>query len=239
MSHGKNDWVIDNNIKRGMHLNKQGRIILASGKLFTGTTIQTNGYINIYLSTSEGDTTKYGFQVGRVICWLAYGPPKKGEVADHINRVKADNRPCNLRWATRSANALNVSNTGRYWQLNALKKGQLLKGSDVGNSKVTEDNVKEMFKLRSQALPQKDIASKFNISRSHVTDILNRKKGKWDWVIIPKKHLVNKRNDQKLFDKDVWKIEKLIKKGKMLQKDIAKKFNVSPSKITYIKNGMK
>jgi hypothetical protein len=34
-------------------------------------------------------------------------PLEEGLVVDHINRIKTDNRACNLRWATKSQNAQN------------------------------------------------------------------------------------------------------------------------------------
>ena len=44
----------------------------------------------------------------RVIWKMAYGnDPDEGKVIDHINRVKVDNRICNLRLATLSENNLN------------------------------------------------------------------------------------------------------------------------------------
>jgi len=42
---------------------------------------------------------------------------------------------------------------------------------------------------------------------------------------------------KKLTSEDVFEIKTLLKEGKLKQKDIAKKFNVSPTTITMIKKG--
>ena len=41
------------------------------------------------------------FQVHRLVCETFHQNPENKPTVDHINRVRTDNRECNLRWATR------------------------------------------------------------------------------------------------------------------------------------------
>lgn len=41
------------------------------------------------------------FQVHRLVCEAFHPNPEDKPTVDHINRVRTDNRACNLRWATR------------------------------------------------------------------------------------------------------------------------------------------
>lgn len=41
------------------------------------------------------------FQVHRLVCEVFHPNPENKPTVDHINRVRTDNRECNLRWATR------------------------------------------------------------------------------------------------------------------------------------------
>ena len=65
--------------------------------------VQTLGYLSIYLGR------KRQYLIHRLVAKAFLPSPiEEGLVVDHINRVKTDNRVCNLRWATKSQNAQNT-----------------------------------------------------------------------------------------------------------------------------------
>ena len=58
----------------------------------------------------EVQVRKRRYYVHRLICEAFHDIcPEDKQVADHINRIKDDNRPENLRWATISENGRNTS----------------------------------------------------------------------------------------------------------------------------------
>ena len=69
-----------------------------------------SGYLRI--SLWNDDNIKKSFQLHRLIAWCYLDNKQNKEMVDHINGNKLDHRLENLRWATRSENALNT-HTGR------------------------------------------------------------------------------------------------------------------------------
>jgi hypothetical protein len=58
---------------------------------------QHNGYMYRWVSERM-------YRAHRLICSAFHGRPPKGYDVDHVNGIKDDNRPENLRWASRSEN---------------------------------------------------------------------------------------------------------------------------------------
>ena len=60
------------------------------------------------------------YMVHRVVYLLANGSLTKGLVVDHINRIRSDNRLCNLREITPSENAKNRGAWGESKRMNLI-----------------------------------------------------------------------------------------------------------------------
>ena len=87
-------------------ISKNGEIWSCWCKLVMTPSIDESGYLVIGL---KKDGVKHKGRLHRLLA-IQYilNPENKPEV-DHINRIKNDNRLCNLRWATHSENQLNKS----------------------------------------------------------------------------------------------------------------------------------
>lgn len=91
--------------------------------------------------------------------------PKNKTQINHIDGNKLNNRLDNLEYSTPGDN---VRHARRLGLINSPK------GEDHSNSKLTDDNVKEILKLlKSKKYTQKEIANEFNVSRRTVGFIKN------------------------------------------------------------------
>lgn len=113
----------------------------------------------------------YGTRVvSKVICIEVYGhPPTVKHEAAHSK--KCISRACinrkHLRWATSKEN-----------------KADDHRGEDHHKAKLTEEQVFEILKLgKEDIVTQIQIANKFEISRPHVNQIINRRR--WQWLEEP------------------------------------------------------
>ena len=111
---------------------------------------------------------------------LAFIPnPDNKTQVNHIDGVKSNNSVKNLEWCNQSEN-----------QLHAYKSGlqEPLKGEQVKTSKLTKENVRQIFKLNSQGAEQYDLAEMFNVNQSTISRILNGKR--WSHLKVGEKRSV-------------------------------------------------
>lgn len=105
--------------------------------------------------------------------------------------------------------------------------------SKIKNSKLTEDDVKEIkLLLKEGNLKQKEIASKFNVKEAAISEIKQNK----SWAHIGE-DLSNVGRGKKLTEDNVRGIKMLLKEGKLTQTKIAEMYDVAISNITFIKKG--
>lgn len=99
--------------------------------------------------------------IHRLVCEVFHGPPPQGKmVVAHWNGDKLDNRAENLRWATQMENIHDSIRLGRH-----------PKGEDVGNSKLSEADVREMRRVRiEQNWSYQSLGDKFGVSPKGARD---------------------------------------------------------------------
>ena len=91
-----------------VHCNHGNRNIIEREHILTPTK-DRKGYLIVILS-NDGNNKKH-CKVHRLVAEAFIPNIEKKPQVDHINRIKNDNRVCNLRWVTNSENQYNSTNT--------------------------------------------------------------------------------------------------------------------------------
>ena len=117
-----------------------------------------NGYLRVCLQKEHKTVYK---AIHRLVLQAFLGGLPFGYQVNHINGIKKDNRLDNLEYLTPSQNRKHAFDTN-------LQKPLL--GSNHQNAKLTEENILEIRTLFG-VMKQKDIATKFKVSRSTIADI--------------------------------------------------------------------
>lgn len=101
------------------------------------------------MSKNFGNRRCATFSLARFVCWQAHGEPQGDRnVADHINRIRNDDRPENLRWVTQKENIHNVApiawinRAKNLVRVNAKPLDERRAG--MSTTKLTKDEVLEM-----------------------------------------------------------------------------------------------
>lgn len=106
----------------------------------------------------------YNFSVHRLILFSFVGNPPENHVACHNNGVKNDCRLENLRWDSRKGN-----------EADKVVHGTKQCGAKHYESKITEQDVRDIRKKRSEGITLKSIAKEYGIHLSAVHLIAKRK----------------------------------------------------------------
>jgi len=127
-----------------------------------------SGYLRTVLINDAGgyNTVK----VHRIVAMTFHGLPFEGFEVNHKNAIKDDNSADNLEWVTRQENLAHS-------KTNNLQR--VLKGEEIGNSKLTVDKVLE---IRDKFIPRKysrvRLAKEYNVSEATIKDVLYRRSWK-------------------------------------------------------------
>lgn len=102
--------------------------------------------------------------IHRLVLAAFVSPRPNGMWACHNDGNRQNNRLDNLRWDT-------VSNN----MMDKLAHGTMVHGSSTPSSKLSENQVEEIRRLKNQGEKQVKIAALFNISQSAISNIITRK----------------------------------------------------------------
>ena len=102
--------------------------------------------------------------VHRLVLEAFVGPCPPGMEACHNNGIKTDNRLGNLRWDTKSANAMDAVRHGTH-------AGFLFRGERNGSARLTALDARWIEYLRRAGVSRKDLAEVYQVSPSLITHI--------------------------------------------------------------------
>lgn len=111
------------------------------------------------------DTT---VEVSRLIYWKFNGPIPEGMAVDHINEIRTDNRLDNLQLLTRTENSAKTNKKNP-------KLLSMTTKDHVCNARFTEEDIREIRRLRAEKKTQSEIARLFGTTKGHISEICNRK----------------------------------------------------------------
>ena len=108
--------------------------------------------------------------IHQLVCAAWHGPRPEGMMALHRNDIKTDNRPENLYWGDIVDNARD-----------AVDNGRIHRGSLIGQSKLTADDVREIRRLRHVVgKTYRSIAQRYSVTPRTIRLIANRET--WDHI---------------------------------------------------------
>lgn len=129
-----------------------------------------------------------------------------------------------LKWSEESKRKLSES----------IKLSGRTKGSKNSNTKLTEEDVLQIKELIKEGFSLTEISKKHNVSHAAISRI---KTGDNWYYIGDDVSYFEYHGNAKLTESKVIEIKLLIKEGKMNQKDIAEKFNISNTTVNKISTG--
>ena len=150
----------------GFYISKNGEIFsTARGKgiVKRKSTSTIDGYKRIKL-TSMGETLRIHREVLKAFDRL----PNKGEICRHLDGNPKNNHVSNLKWGNHKENAQDCLKHGR-------NKFQILVGEKSPTAKFSDIEIEDIRTRRKEGATYKEIMEIYDISKSHVSYIINGK----------------------------------------------------------------
>lgn len=141
----------------GYRASSSGKILGRSGRVLSLKTCK-RGYKWFGVANGKGGSNNVS--VARAVCEAFNGPPPENAHVDHINRVRDENHPSNLRWVSRSEN---------------LRNRQCAHGSEHSHAKLTDELVRKIRSADHYRGFDREFARTHNVSRETVRDARNGK----------------------------------------------------------------
>lgn len=122
----------------------------------------TMGYLTVALARQSKSRTHYLHRL--VLEHFGPAQPTPQHICAHNNGVKTDNRISDLRWASRSEN-----------EADKLLHGQRRGCEHAYWAKLTREQIAEAASLRSKGLTYAQIAQRYGVTRTTISDALQGK----------------------------------------------------------------
>ena len=136
----------------GYEVSSAGHVRNAKTKRHLKSRVSDWGYVRVTLSR-HGKRREVG--VHQLVARAFLEPaPTDAHVPNHKNGVRADNRPGNLEWTTRSENTLH---------------GYALRGGRKLNHKLADDIRRKWFEDK---IPQSKLAEEYGVSQAHISNVV-------------------------------------------------------------------
>lgn len=131
--------------------------------------IGDNGYRFLWC-TKDGKKRKA--YVHRLVLLAFAGIPRPGQQARHLDGCKTNNKLENLRWGTALENA--ADKVGHYRTTKETDR-PLTRGENNGMARLTEKQVFEIRRYRSEGITSEVLAKRYAVSGSHIRQIARYK----------------------------------------------------------------
>lgn len=207
--------------KSGEFVSNFGRVMSRRGKILKQS-LTTCGYLQVGVGSPKKTKT-----VHRLVAEVFIGEIPNGYHVNHKDGNKQNNRLDNLEIVTASENQKH-----RYAVLNAKR----LIGEANAMSKLSEDQIYEIYDLMCAHWTNDQIAEKYNVHSRYVSLLRHGKR----WGHIFKTHaiakMINIESSRHSIPLEIrFEVLNLLTEGKMQSKDIAEKFNLHGTTISHIK----
>lgn len=150
-------------------LQKNGRKRTFPERILSGTK-DSSGYVRVGLTDLNGNTKTY--RVHRLVAEAFLPNPEGKEHVNHKNSWKDDNRLENLEWVTASENNIHAYTLGHR---------ESRKGTEVPQSKLTDDIALQVYLMANDGVTYKDISKwlhekhGLSLSKSNVSNIKHKR----------------------------------------------------------------
>jgi hypothetical protein len=154
------------------------------------------------------------------------GPrPSPAHEINHLNGVKTDNTPSNLKWVTRSENIKHAFDTGLH---------PVLDGSSAGSAKLTDEQVLKIIDLHAKGMKIRELVDLFPVGDYGIRQIVEGRSHRK----LPRPQNPNTLKGARRVNREtVIAIKTLLAKKELSSYKIAALCGVSPSCVHSIKHG--
>lgn len=150
---------------------RRGRTVKSTDSWRPLKPIIRDGYPSVNLARAGKKTA---CKIHRLVLHAFVGPCPEGYVACHNDGKRANNKLLNLRWGSYQSNSDDM-----------LFHGTRARGARCGATKLAEDDVVQIRRLRAEGEALGDLAIRFGVSKDNIKAIVYRR----SWRHLPDGHV--------------------------------------------------